>query len=462
MKRMLLMRAGQLAIILGLLIPVPVSAQGSTGTQAPGTWSSSINLQNTGTSAANVVLNFYDSSGSLVLAFSVTPTIPAGGSRSLFVPTDVTGLADGQFSVVVSSDQPMQAVANSSSSSPATAGAYTGLQVNEVGTNLFFPGLYKSYFGFDSEVALQNTESTDASVTLKFYKQATGGLVATVGPVIIPATSTRIFALQDLAGVPSGNTDGLLSAQVTSDKILAGIANLWSSAFDGEFGDYNGYVSGSTSVVYAPALYNEFFGFVSALTIQNVSSGGNADIKVTYSNGETETKTLLPFQAVEYFQPNNSALPSGNVDGVFSAKIESLNAAPIVALVTVEEKTRGLLASYNGPSLASGTSICPVVLKSFFQWFSAQTVQNVGTAPTDITIEYATGESKVFTNVPANGTVNIIELDATGSVLPDGSSVAAEITSSGEPIVAVVQENSNERYAGTPGDYLLAYTCVSN
>ena len=462
MKKSLLLRAGQAAVVLALLIPSPVLAQGSTDSQAPGTWSSSINLQNTGTSAASVVLNFYDSSGSLALAFSVTPTIPAGGSRSLYVPTDVAGLASGQFSVVVSSDQPLQAVANSSSSSPATAGAYTGLQSNEVGTSLFFPGLYKNYFGFDSEVALQNTEGTDASVTLNFYKQTTGANVATVGPVTIPATSTRIFSLQDLAGVPSGNADGLLSAQVTSDKNLAGVANLWSSAFSGEFGDYNGYVSGSTSVVYAPALYNDYFGFVSALTIQNLSTGGNADIKVTYSNGEIETKTLSPLQAVEYFQPNNGALPSGNADGVFSAKVESLNAAPIVALVTVEEKTKGLLASYNGPGQASGTSNCPVVLKSFFQWFSAQTVQNVGTAPTDITIDYASGQSRVFTNVPANGTVNIIELDGTGSVLPDGSSVAAEITSSGEPIVVVVQENSNERYASAPGDYLLAYTCVSN
>lgn len=462
MKASLLARVTQIAIILALLVPGPVWAQGSTGTQAPGTWVSSINIQNTGTSAANVVLSFYDSSGSLALAFNVTPAITAGGSRSLYVPSDVTGLADGQFSLVVSSDQPLQAVANSSSSSPATAGAYTGLQSDQIGTSLFFPGLYKNYYGFDSEVVLQNTETTQASVTLDFYDQSTGSNVATVGPVLIPGTSTRVFALQDLTGVPSGNVNGLLSARVTADRELAGVANLWSSAFSGEFGDYNGYVSGSTSVVYAPALYNNYYGFVSSLTIQNLSTSGNADIQVTYSNGETETKTLLPLQAVQYYQPANSALPSGNVNGVFSAKIESLNSAPIVALANVEDKTKGSLASYNGPSESSITSNCPVVLKSFYQWFSAQTVQNVGTVATDITVTYASGETRDFLDIPANGTVNIVELDAAGSVLPDGSSVAAEITSSGQPIVAVVQENSNDRYTATPGDYLLAYTCVSD
>ena len=103
----------------------------------------------------------------------------------------------------------------------------------------------------------------------------------------------------------------------------------------------------------------------------------------------------------------------------------------------------------------------PVVLKSFYNWFSAQTVQNVGSASTDITITYADGHSKAFTGVPANGTVNIIELDSAGSVLPDGSSISAVITSSGEPIVAVVQENSEVMYGATPGDYLLAYTGIA-
>ena len=30
-----------------------------------------------------------------------------------------------------------------------------------------------------------------------------------------------------------------------------------------------------------------------------------------------------------------------------------------------------------------------------------------------------------------------------------------------QPLVAVVQEDSKDRYAATPGDYLLAYTCVA-
>jgi hypothetical protein len=449
-------------MLLSLIVVVSVSAQGSTGSKAPGTWVSSINIQNTGDAQADQVhIKFYDASGNLALDFLVTPAIPKGGSRSLYIPTDVAGLSDGQYSTVIESNQPLQVVANSSSTGPSTAGAYTGFQVDQIGSPLYFPGLYKDYYGFWSELVLQNTSSTQADITIEFFSQKTGTKITGADvSTTIPGNASRIFALQDLTSVPSGNTSGLISAKVTSSTDLAGVANLWSSAFHGEFGDYNGYISGSTSVVYAPALYNNYFSFVSSLTVQNIGTS-DANIKVTYSNGTTETKTLNPFQATEYYQPNNSSLPSGNTNGVFSAKVESLNNQPIVVLVNVEDKSKGLLASYNGPSGAATSTGCPVVLKSFYGWFSAQTVQNVGDAKTDITITYAGGQTKTYKDVAANGTVNIIELDSAGSVLPNTSSVSAVVESSGQPIVAVVQEDSKDRYSNTPGDYLLAYTCVS-
>ncbi|MGQ9555781.1 MAG: hypothetical protein ACUVWR_16910, partial [Anaerolineae bacterium] len=96
-------------LVLGLLVslvPMVVAAASSTTTKAPGTWVSSINIQNpddAGNEAANVTINFYNSEGVLALAFAVTPAIADGGSRSLFVPTDVAGLADGQYSAVIQS-----------------------------------------------------------------------------------------------------------------------------------------------------------------------------------------------------------------------------------------------------------------------------------------------------------------------------------------------------------------------
>lgn len=455
MKITKLFSIGVVALLL-LLIPISVWAQSST-TGAPGSWASSINVQNMSREQANVVLDFYDASGNKVFSFNVDP-IPSNGSRSLYIPSDIKNLNPGQFSVVASSNVPIRIVVNSSSSSPYTAGAYQGIEMAETANTLYFPGLYNNYYGFYSEIVLQNAGSTDATIQIQFYDQKTGLTVGNPYSTTIKPGASKAFNLSNLTpALPSGNQNGLFSAKVTSNTAIAGIANIWTSAKYGEYASYNGFTMG-TDKIFVPALYKNYYGFVSSLTVQNIGSGSTR-ITVTYSNGLVDEFNLGPGLSKELYTPNYTSLPSGNVSGVFSAKIEATSGSQIVAIVNVEDKTKGLLASYNGSS-EIGTKVgCPVVLKSFYRWFSAETVQNVGTNPTTITVTYSSGQYRTFENVPPNGTVNVIELANAGSVLPDGSSVSATFESSGEPLLVVVQENSNERYASNPGDYLLAYTC---
>jgi len=453
-----------LFLIISLAMTFPVQAQ-STTTGAPGSWTSSINIQNVGTGAATVVVDFYDTNGSKANSFTIGApnTIPAGGSRTLVIAFDIPGLNSGQYSVIVSSDQPLVVIANSTSSSPTTAGAYQGVASENLSTTLFFPGLYKNYYGFYSEILLQNSETAAADVTIDFYNPTTGDPIPAAQITgSIPATSTRGFILANYAGIPSGGANGQVSAKVTSTKKLAGIANNWSAAVYGEFSDYNAFIGGSTTT-YAPGLYNAYYSFVSALTVQNVGTVPT-NILVTYSNGTTSSTTLKPFQSIAYYQPGIAGLPSGNTNGIFSAKIESIgtggNAAqPIVGLVNVEQKVKGLLGSYNTPSGPTTKVGCPIVMKSYYGWFTGTTIQNVGTLATDIKVTYASGQTRNFPNVAVNGTVAAVELGAT-SPLPGTSAVSALIESlNGQPLVAVVQED-NDRYSSKPGDYLLAYTCV--
>jgi hypothetical protein len=447
-----------LIMLVAFLLPMSTAyAQDSTtASAAPGTWVSSINIQNPSDSDASVSLEFFDGAGTSIFTFLVTPVIPAGGSRSLYVPTDIEGLASGQYSVVASSDVEVNVVVNSSSSSPYTAGAYTGLQSVETGTTLYFPGLYKNYYGFYSEVILQNAGLADANISIQFYNQKTGASVGSPFTNLVKPGASLVTTLANLSALPSGNADGIFSAKVTSDQPLAGVASVWTGAMHGEFSNYNAFIGGQTEAV-VPALYKNYYNFVSSLTIQNLGAA-DAAVTITYSNGTTDTATLTPNQAKEFYQPNNPALPSGNSAGVFSAKISADQ--PVVAIVNIEDKVKGLLASYNGATTVTDTVLCPVVMKEFYGWFSAQTVQNVGTLATDVTITYANGMTRSFTGVDPNETINIIELANAGSVLPATSSLAATITSSnGQPLVAVVQENSDTRYAQAPGDYLLSYTC---
>ncbi len=448
--------------LLAAVLAVGVSAQGTESTQAPGLWSSSINIQNVGSGPATVVIKFYTPSGTEALSYTVTPAIPAGGSRSLYVPSQIPGLTSGQYSVVVSSDEMVQVIANAASSTPYTAGAYNGIASSEVGTTLYFPGLYKNYYQYWSEVVLQNAEAAVANLTLRFYNQKTGAQVGGDITATIPANGSRVFALQNLSGLTSGNSGGLYSLQVTSDRNLAGVANTWSQNIaKGIFADYNAFVRGTTTV-YAPSLLNSYYGYVSSLTVQNVGASA-ADVLVTYSNGVTETVTLQPRTAKEYYQPNNTALPTGNRNGVFSAKIECLNGQPLVAMVNEVQPSVGLYGAYNAPSVATTSVNTPLVMREYYGWFTAVTVQNVGAVATDITITFAASgnPSQTFSNVPANGTVNMIQLAEAGTTLPAKSAVSAVITAS-QPVVAVVQEENPTARGANAGDYLQVYTGYAN
>lgn len=446
-------RVRVISLTLALLLVVvlggsQVFAQGSTNTKVPGSWASSVNLQNLENSNSSVSIEFYDSNGNL--AFTHNDTLSSQEGKSYYLPA-LTGLSTGQYAGVVNSNGRVEAVVNSLSSSPSTGYSYNGLTSSQIATSFSFPGLYNNYFGFFSEVVLQNPNSSAATVTLAF-NNASG---TTNVSASVPANSSRVFALQDLNQLGSGNSDGLYSLSVTSDQTLAALANIWSSAQSGQAGSYNSFTSGSTTA-YAPALYNNYFGFSSALTVQNVSAN-TATGTVTYSNGQTESFSLDAGKSVEYFQPNNTNLPSGNTDGVFSAKVEADN--EVVTLVSINQPSTGLFASYNGATSASTTVNVPVALKSYFGYFSAITVQNVGTSSTTATVTFASGQS---TNavIPASGTHNFIQLDSAGDPVPAGTSTSAVVTAD-QPLVVVVQENSPDSYNTTPGDYLFAYTAVA-
>jgi hypothetical protein len=448
-----------LALVLAMMLGNGnVFAQGSEESQAPGSWASSINLQNLENSNNDVSIEFRDSNGNV--EFTHTDTLTPLEGKSYYLPA-LDDLDSGQYSAVINSTGQLKAVVNSESQSPNTGYSYSGLDHTEIAQNFSFPGLYKDYYGFNSEVVLQNVTSTSASVQLSF-KNASGSYNDTI-EATIPAMSSRVFALQDLTALPAGGAptsnqpNGLYSLVVTSDQNLAAVANLWTAAYFGEAGSYNSFVGGSTTA-YAPALYNNYYNFVSALTVQAITASVGT---VTYSNGVTENFDLAAGESVEYYQPLNTSLPSGNTDGVFSAKVETSNGGEVVTLVTVEDKNQGLLASYNGATSTSDTINVPVALMEYYGYFSALTVQNVGTEPTTLTFEFASGETITTPEqVQPNGTFNCIQIAGASCPIASNTTTSAIVTSSnGQPLVTVVQENNPTRYQQSGGgDFLFAYT----
>ncbi len=457
------------ALVFSIFSSRPVAAQ----TNAPGVWSSAINLQNVTTSTATVVITFYNANGNVVTTYTPSP-LAGGEALSIFVPaiSASPALPSGQYSVVISSDVQILASVNTAStnsgSAPWTAFAYDGFDSSQAGSVLYFPGNYKNYFNFFSELVIQNTDpATTANVTATFRNQSGGVIASNVSLGAIAPNASKTIAMSSIGALPSGNS-GIFGAVVTSNEgvNLVGVANIWRTTPVAGTASYSGFTNGSTQL-FAPSLLNNYFGFNSAITIQNVHPSANAIGTLTYSNGTVENFNLVPGAAKDYYQPNNPSLPSGNANGLLAAKV-NVTSGSVVGLVSQSvPSSSGSFASYNVPSSATASVNIPSVLSDYYGYFSAVTVQNTGTTPTNVTINYATGQSRTISNVAAGATVNFIHLDNTNDVLPFRTATSATVNSSnGNLLVAVIQHNTASNVAGynsakAPSDFLLAVTGVS-
>jgi hypothetical protein len=458
------------------------SAQGVPGTVAPGQWASAINLQNVGNAATKPTISFFDQNGgNPILTYTTPNDVPKNGSLSLYVPSSISNLpANHQYSAVVSSVEPFQVSVNTASTSsttpPWTAFAYEGIGSSQAGTTLYYPGLYKNYFSFNSEMVVQNAGDTPATLKADFYNSA-GTKIATANLGTLNKNAALTFPIASLVAtpaLPSGNSTGLFGAVVTSTQgniPLVGIANIWRTSPTNGTASYNA-AAGGSSVLYAPSLLNNYFGFATALTIQNVSAS-DASVLIQYSNGHSVGPfTLKKFASQAFYQPSDPGLNnvSGNVNGVFSAKVTTQGGS-IIGLVSqsVPSGSAGSFGSYNTPAVASPAVNISSVLHGYFGYFTAVTVQNTGNTTTDVLITYANGVSKKFPGIGPNKTVNILHLSGDG--LTNGTATSAVVksvkpnsnTDDTAPLVAVIQHNTAPGVNGNdpthvPSDYLLAVT----
>jgi hypothetical protein len=443
---------------LGLVASVPVT-DGVFGAPsshvaeaaAPGNWSSSITVQNQGSSDASVTVKFIDQSGAEVAAARQTSTIAAGGSKLWYVP-NVPGLPSGQYSVVVESDQPVVAIGNLASTGPATGGSYDGVGSPSAGTSMFIPSAYKAYYGYTSSITAQNTETAaDVQATVTFK----GGSVNYTTPAVtIKAGAAHTWDQADISQLPPGWVGSATVGSVGGN--IASVFNVYTAASDAHprYSITNGAASGAT-VSYLPVLYKGYYGFDTSFLVQNVDSATNA-IRVTYSNGSQETASLAPGESKLFYQPNNANLPRG-FNG--SAIVESTNAKQLLAVVNIANLNTGRLSAYNGFVTGTTSVSLPAIYKYYYGWVTSLTVQNIDTVPVNVDISYSNGATEPRVSLQPGQSKLYFQPNTAG--LPNGFSGSAVVTATGGKIVAVVNEEKqkNDANSGDPGagDWLMSY-----
>lgn len=414
-----------LTVLLVLCFALAAFGKVQAATTVPGgPFASAINIQNIGTTAASVTVKYVTPAGAT--AFTSSHSIAVGDVLSIYVP-GVGGLAAGEYSVVVSSSQPVAAISNFSDSN--SGASYSG--ANAGSTVWFIPGVYDNYYSYSSEVYAQNVSGAPQDITLQVFAPGNATAVYTNTKTAVPNEASVNWGLNGLAQL---NNNVPYSAKVSAAGDVVVIANTYGTgATAPQLYSFNGFPSGATSF-FVPVAMKNYYGWNAAIAIQNVSATA-ASVSVVFSDPGATTKnyTIQPNSAQSIYVPSVAGLPNG----IFSAKITSSQA---VAVSVNESNSYNRAATFNGVPTATTTVYAPNVMKAYYKYSSSITCQNVGTVAATMTVTYAGQPGATETSGSIAPSANKVFYLPNNTNLPNSYSGSAQITSA-QPIICVINSN---------------------
>jgi len=465
MRRRAIIMAGVVGALVAMLLAsvLLVEAQGP-----PDPEYTNFQIQNLSSETANVVVEFYDASGTLVV--SDTNTIPANDSISYTQNPccEPLGLPDGfRGSVVISSDQPVAAIGNQFVMStetyptPYIAAAYGGEDTPD--THWELPLMFRQYNTWDSRYAVQNTSSVTATVNIT-YTTIPAGSVAKTDSVAIAPNGALYRALYDDDSDLGSDWQGAVT--IDADQNVVAMSDSFFSgytpgAYQCEL-NYSGLTdSDADTTVYLPVLFRKYlapdFGWNTNLFVTNLGAS-DADVTIEYFGGGivgTVTETATIATSARFQQYSNTNLPDGWAG---SGKITSDQ--PIVAVV-IEATSSGpndKATAYAGVPVGTTTQnvSIPFLMKMHVDlWNTNFTIQNAGGAPADVTVTYRGGGLSSPVSVPMVVTDTVWVSQYWESGLPWGWRGNATVTSD-QLIAVVANENSI-----TLGDLSETYNAIN-
>jgi hypothetical protein len=421
------------------------------------TWNSSFTVVNLGTTDATVTAMFYDEAGTEYVPNPLVPgsldnpfMLGPGGSAIVVMAFVNDTLPDGRYSVVLSADQPIVAIANLAGTQDPNVnynGSYSGSE--DIGQmTAYLPSVSNSFYDWYSHLSIQNLTSAAMDITVQFFSGTTTPIAEITGNV--PAYSSWHLDMDDAGITPALPTDWNGSATVAAAGPVAVVNNDYNQGMSlGAEQTYSGAAAGAMNL-YCPGLYDQFIGlWYSSMNVQNIGAA-DANVTIWYSDGMSDSVVIAPNAA--YL----GVYQSGVHDPAFSAHVEGDQPLVVVANATSGASSQ----TYECAAAGAGEIRTPLAMKWFVgQYNTGIQVQNIGTVATDICIEYEGGYTpECQTGVAANGVV--IFNTHFNAELPDNWSGSARVYSSGEDLVGIVNQN-NEAPGGAIGDFALSFLMFS-
>jgi hypothetical protein len=290
---------------------------------------------------------------------------------------------------------------------------------------------------YTSSIQVQNLSGSNAQISIQFFDEASQTATSTViSDTIAPGANKAYFPLPDTLGTFRG------SAVVSADQPVAAITNLLGNG--GAYAESaTGLASGSGNVG-LPLVMRNNSGFSTFFSVQNAGTA-DATITINYTPGTAGSAaaegpiTLKPGASRTFDQSTNNALGAKFIG---SASITSNQ--PVVAMVSqVGTGSIRTLLLYDGFSGGSTNVRAPLVMSNNSGYFTSLNVQNVGSAPTTVTVSYSANQVGGFAPVNETLTLNPGQggnlLQAAGQWANNRYIGSATLTAS-QPLVVVVNE----------------------
>lgn len=452
MKRVTLVTLFVVLAVLAISV-MPAAAQlGDTDV-------SSFTVQNVSTSSATVTVTFIAEDGTQTVPTELNNsqtnpfTLAAGESFEIYVPgIPDTQLPSGRYSVMVSADQQIVAIANLVGQGTVNFnGSYSGFSSGAA--PFYLPSVVYNYYGWYSLISVQNVGSaaTDVTVTIT----CSDGTVGTLTQSNVPSMASAHFDLETT--VPAGFTASTQcngSAEITTTGEDVVVVDNQTVPASGNTQSYSGFTSGATKV-YVPALYTGYYGWNASINIRKLGSG-NVNVSVTYSDGGTSSCNLTDASpsCLLYMPTEHSS------SGYYGATVTATG-GDIIAVVNAANGSQAQTYNAVADGTGSETVGIPSVMKSYYGWNTSFTCQNVGTTATTLHVAYDGYASDVYDthSLAAGETIEVVQANET--FLPSGHQGGATITANtaGASIACIV--NFNNAGSMSTGDWSMSYNAFN-
>lgn len=455
-----------IGIIISLLFGFGSSVYAQYTGYAAGTAYQIVNISN---SPSTITVSYYNERGEKILTRTFTDVEP-NGSRLVLVPRDETNLGSGRFSAVIESTGETAAVVNQefivngnvNQPQPPFA-SYSAVKGG--GKSVFLPGIMYNYFGYYTEIYIQNVGDGDATdVKIEYIPSVVNGVLVgqkyTESNINIKQYASASRSQQSMAQLGAPESSGIFtgrffgSAVITSSKDIAVVVNQHNTTQKKMF-SYNGVSNGSTRLI-SPTALRGWYSYYTALTIVNMSQSEKACVRLTYypditmasnitrvdgsSNLDPVVKEFVidPKNALLRYEGDDASDSQSDLKATYtrfsgSVIIESFNGTvqgvncseqPLAAIMNVEAKAganyRNQAGAFNVIDINSATNkvIVPVVLANWYGYYTVINLANTTATAATCDITYTsgpgstvgTGVSKTYTRVlPSNGAIMIYE-----------------------------------------------------